>query len=81
MAEEWAVHHDNVDYFPSYEIVMNSVKTKCWAEDKRHVRGEVVGYIMERVLDELSGRCGDKPSWFPCALERHLQWSRSCGSW
>ena len=46
VAEEWAVRHDNVDYFPSYEIVMNSDRTKCWAEDKRHVRGEVVEHIM-----------------------------------
>ena len=51
VAEEWSACHENVDYFPSYEIVMNSDKSICWTEDKRHVRGEIVEHIMNVFTD------------------------------
>jgi hypothetical protein len=44
---DFVERHDNVDYFPSYEIVMNSNKVSVWLEDKRHVRGEFAVQIMK----------------------------------
>lgn len=47
VAEAWASKHDNIVYFPSYEIVMNSDKKLVWAEDARHVNGSAVKHIMD----------------------------------
>jgi hypothetical protein len=30
VAQEWAAAHENVDYFPSYEIVQNSDRAAVW---------------------------------------------------
>jgi GSCFA family len=46
VAHQWATAHQNVHYFPSYEIVLNSEKAVTWEEDLRHVRGAVVTHIM-----------------------------------
>ena len=46
VAQEWATSHENVHYFPSYEIVQNSDRSLTWEEDMRHVKGEVVRHIM-----------------------------------
>ena len=45
-AQEWAAAHQNVHYFPSYEIVQNSERAITWEEDLRHVQGKVVQHIM-----------------------------------
>ncbi|MEP6708508.1 MAG: GSCFA domain-containing protein [Verrucomicrobiota bacterium] len=45
-AQEWAAAHQNVHYFPSYEIVQNSERATTWEEDLRHVQGKVVQHIM-----------------------------------
>jgi hypothetical protein len=45
-AQEWAAAHDNVHYFPSYEIVRSSERSIAWLEDLRHVQGKVVNHIM-----------------------------------
>lgn len=50
VAHEWAAEHDNVDYFPSYEIVQNSDPKLTWEEDRRHVKGTVVQHIMKLFL-------------------------------
>jgi hypothetical protein len=50
VAQEWAVAHSNVDYFPSYEIVQNSDRASTWERDLRHVRGAAVQHIMELFL-------------------------------
>jgi hypothetical protein len=50
VAQEWAVAHANVDYFPSYEIVQNSDRLAVWERDLRHVRGAGVQHIMELFL-------------------------------
>ena len=39
--------HENVHYFPSYDIVMNSDKAAAWRKDGRHVRRPFVRQIME----------------------------------
>lgn len=46
VAETWAFMHDNVHYFPSYEMVMNSNPKFAWENDCRHVRGEMAQHIM-----------------------------------
>jgi len=50
-ASQWAEAHDNVYYFPSYEIVMNSARERAWLADGRHVRAEMVGHIMHTFAD------------------------------
>ena len=47
VAQEWANAHDNVDYFPSYEIVQNSDRAAVWEPDLRHVKGAGALHIME----------------------------------
>ena len=46
----WACAHENVHYFPSYEIVMNSQRDSAWYADGIHVRPELVRHIMETFL-------------------------------
>jgi hypothetical protein len=46
-AQEWAMAHPNVDYFPSYEIVQNSDGAAVWEKDLRHVTGSGVQHIMK----------------------------------
>jgi hypothetical protein len=50
VAQEWAAAHDNVDYFPSYEIVQNSDRAAVWESDLRHVTGAGAEHIMELFL-------------------------------
>ena len=50
LAQEWAAAHQNVDYFPSYEIVQNSDRAAVWESDLRHVRGAAVQHIMDLFL-------------------------------
>lgn len=50
VAQEWAAKHDNVHYFPSYEIVQNSDPKLTWEQDRRHVKGKVVQHIMSLFL-------------------------------
>lgn len=37
--------HDDVDYFPRYEIVTHSPRESAYAEDKRHVSDAIVGVV------------------------------------
>jgi hypothetical protein len=50
VAQEWASMHDNVHYFPSYEIVQNSERAVAWEEDLRHVKDKVANHIMDLFL-------------------------------
>ena len=50
VAQEWAAIHDNVDYFPSFEIVQNSDRAAAWEADLRHVKGAGAKHIMELFL-------------------------------
>jgi hypothetical protein len=43
----WAGTHDNVHYFPSYEMAMYSEPDRAWFLDGRHVRPKLVQHIME----------------------------------
>ena len=46
VADSIAMKNDNVHYFPSYEMVMNSDSSKVWEQDLRHVQGSFVQNIM-----------------------------------
>jgi GSCFA family len=50
VAEEWALAHGNVDYFPSYEIVHNSDRAAMWERDLRHVKGAGAHHAIELFL-------------------------------
>jgi hypothetical protein len=51
VAEDFVRHTENAEYFPSYEIVMNSPRQYAWMEDGRHVRGELANCIMKQFVD------------------------------
>lgn len=54
VAGDFATAHDDVQYFPSYEIVTESMPIAAWEEDAVHVRTEmvanVIGYFMSKFL-------------------------------
>jgi hypothetical protein len=50
VAQEWSQAHNNVDYFPSYEIVQSSDRAATWERDLRHVKGAGAQHIMELFL-------------------------------
>lgn len=43
--------YDNVDYFPSFEMAVNSPRALAWKEDGAHVKNEMVGFIIDRFGD------------------------------
>lgn len=45
VAEELSRNHDCVDYFPSYEMVMNSPRDIAWKPDKIHVQTQMVRHV------------------------------------
>jgi len=49
-AEAFALLHPNVDYFPSYEIVMLSDRKLAYELDNIHVTKSLVGHIMATVV-------------------------------
>ncbi len=51
VASDWADRHENVDYFPSYEIAVLSRTESTWLPDHRHVRHEKVVEIVDGFLD------------------------------
>jgi hypothetical protein len=51
VAQQWAATHENVHYFPSYEIVMNSDRAETWEPDLRHVKPKVTNHIMRIFLE------------------------------
>ena len=50
VAQDFASLHANVQYFPSYEIVMNSDRTVAWEDDLRHVQGALTREIMGQFM-------------------------------
>lgn len=47
VAEELFRRHAHVDYFPSYEMVVNTPRSLAWLDDQLHVQGEMVNHIMK----------------------------------
>jgi hypothetical protein len=76
VAQEWANKHENVHYFPSYEIVQNSDPKVTWEEDRRHVKGQVVQHIMKLFLHNYfsgfpvtSAKLSASPNPVPCGSD------------
>lgn len=44
--EQWSRENDDVTYFPSYEIALNSDPSVAWQEDRRHPSKELVAHIV-----------------------------------
>jgi len=52
VAQEFSDTHDNVAYFPSYEIAINSNPDLVWEpSDRRHVKGDFSVEIMKQFFD------------------------------
>lgn len=47
VAEEWSLKHENVDYFPSFEMATLSEHKKVWEEDLIQVRDNFADVIIE----------------------------------
>lgn len=50
-AQEVADRFDFVDYFPSYEIVMNSPRHKTWLDDHMHVSEEAIEFVTKSFIE------------------------------
>lgn len=48
VAEAFCSRHDNVLYFPSYEIVMHSSPAHAWRGDRRHVTSAMADHVIKR---------------------------------
>jgi hypothetical protein len=42
---------DDVDYFPSYEMVMFSPRHLAWQYDERHATDAMIGYVTQVFID------------------------------
>ncbi|MCW2413578.1 MULTISPECIES: GSCFA domain-containing protein [unclassified Sphingobium] len=66
-AEEFCQNHSNVDYFPSYEMVVLSDRDHVFNDDRIHVTDEAVGRIMElaayRYVEGYKLEEGDTSHW------------------
>jgi len=45
--EQWVASHDDVHYFPSYEMILNSEQGTVWCDDHRHCRPDVIGKVVD----------------------------------
>ncbi len=50
-ARQVAAEFENVDYFPSYEMVVHTPVEKAYKEDRLHVRSELVEFVINRFCD------------------------------
>lgn len=50
VAEAFVLSHDNVAYFPSYEIVTLTDRRLAYESDNRHVQASVVDHIVDRFI-------------------------------
>jgi len=62
VAEEFAEEHDDVFYFPSYEIAMYSNPTMVWRPDRIHIQGECVKHIVSVCMEHYVAGTGHQPS-------------------
>lgn len=60
VAAQVTAANDNVDYFPSYEIVTQQDRALAFEEDLRHVRsgivGDIVSLLLENYMPDLSSQ-------------------------
>jgi hypothetical protein len=50
VAQEVYVNYDFVDYYPSYELVVNSPRDLAWRHDRRHVTNAMVDHVISTFL-------------------------------
>lgn len=53
-AEEWTNRHENVHYFPSYEIILGSASEVVWTEDFRHPTINAIRHVMSIFLNNFT---------------------------
>jgi hypothetical protein len=47
IVDELSSKHKHVDYFPSYEMVVNSPRQLAWEDDMMHVDHRMVAHVMD----------------------------------
>jgi len=50
--DQWSNEHDNVHYFPSYEMILNSSSKGMWLDDFRHCTIDSIRRVVEFFLTE-----------------------------
>lgn len=50
--DQWSNEHDNVHYFPSYEMILNSSSKGIWMDDFRHCTIDSIERVMQVFLTE-----------------------------
>ena len=55
---EFCAHHDNVDYYPSYEMVTSTDPVIAWQEDRIHVTVPLVDAVIGRFVESYFGETG-----------------------
>lgn len=63
-ADAFQMAHDDVDYFPSYEIVTLSTRAFAYAEDCLHVADRIVSHVMATFLSIYCQSAPDAPEGF-----------------
>ena len=63
-AAEFASAHDDVDYFPAYEIVLGSSRPAAYATDCMHVRDGIVRTIIGKFISLYLSSAPDAPAEF-----------------
>ncbi|MFH1216832.1 MAG: GSCFA domain-containing protein [Pseudomonadota bacterium] len=48
---DWAESHENVDYFPCYEVAVHSEPQSFFIEDRRHVQSSLAHYFIQLLMD------------------------------
>lgn len=59
-AGAFEARHDDVDYFPSYEIVTLSPRTYAYGPDCLHVSDRIVGHVMEQFMQAYLGEAAPR---------------------
>jgi hypothetical protein len=63
-AQAFQAAHDDVDYFPSYELVTLSPREAAYGADCLHVPNAVVGGVMEQFMTAYVGAAARAPEGF-----------------
>lgn len=63
-AEHFQQSHENVDYFPSYEIVSLSNRNYAFAPDYMHVSNQIVGQVMSSFMESYCATAPEAPDGF-----------------
>jgi hypothetical protein len=64
VAQHFADTHDDVDYFPSYEIVNFTSRSVAYAPDCRHVTDRVVSSVIGNFMESYMNRTSSSPPGF-----------------